>query len=135
MSAGLSRSCGRTPEGCLPISKLLANVTKVVQVEFVPYRVQMLTRHETFLVFDRLAINGWLISSSAMIYRTQRIHRGLEGVMIVTADMSISFALHFCLSLSPLIAMFSMMGPGNTSTLSGKPRFLASSTALRGIAE
>jgi hypothetical protein len=31
--------------------------------------------------------------------------------------------------------MFSMMGSGNTSTLRGKPRFLASSTALRGIAE
>jgi hypothetical protein len=55
--------------------------------------------------------------------------------VIVTADMSISVALHVCFSLSPLIAMFSMMGSGNTSTLRWKPRFLASSTALRGKAE
>jgi hypothetical protein len=63
------------------------------------------------------------------------MHRGPDGVVIVTADMSITVALHFFLSLSPLIAMFSMMGFGKTSTLRGKPRFLASSTALRGIAE
>jgi hypothetical protein len=63
------------------------------------------------------------------------MHRGPVGVVIVTADMRISFALHFCLSLSPLIAMFRMKGSGNTSTFRGKPRFLASSTALRGIAE
>jgi hypothetical protein len=63
------------------------------------------------------------------------MHRGPDGVVIVTADMSISVALHVCLSLLPLIAMFSMMGSGNTLTLRGKPRFLASSTALRGIAE
>jgi hypothetical protein len=63
------------------------------------------------------------------------MHRGPDGVVIVTADMSISFSLHFCLSLSPLIAMFSMMSSGNTSTLRGKPRFIASSTALLGIAE
>jgi CBS-domain-containing membrane protein len=63
------------------------------------------------------------------------MHRGPDGAVIVTADMNISVVLLFCLSLSPLIAMFSMMGPGNTSTLKGKPRFLASSTALRGIAE
>jgi hypothetical protein len=63
------------------------------------------------------------------------MHKGPGGVVIVTADMSISIALHICLSLSPLIAMFSMMGSGNSSTLRGKPRFLASSTALRGIAE
>jgi hypothetical protein len=36
------------------------------------------------------------------------MHRGTEEVVIVTADMSISFALHFYLPLSPLIAMFSM---------------------------
>jgi hypothetical protein len=70
-----------------------------------------------------------------MICRTPRMHRGPDGVVIVTADMSISFALLFCSSLSPLIAMFGMMGSGNTSTLRGKPRFLASFTALRGIAE
>jgi hypothetical protein len=63
------------------------------------------------------------------------MHSGPDVVVIVTADMSISVALHFCLFLSPLIAMFSMMGSGNTSTLRGKPWFLASSTALRGIAE
>jgi hypothetical protein len=63
------------------------------------------------------------------------MHRGPDGVVIVTADMSISFALHFCMSLAPLLAMFSMMGSGNTSTLRGKPRFHASSTALHGIAE
>jgi hypothetical protein len=63
------------------------------------------------------------------------MHRGSECVVIVIADMSISFALHFCLSLSPLIAMLSMMGSGNTLTLRGKPLFLASSTVLRGIAE
>jgi hypothetical protein len=34
--------------------------------------------------------------------------------VIVTADMSISVALHVCLSLSLLIAMSSMMGSGNT---------------------
>jgi hypothetical protein len=61
--------------------------------------------------------------------------RGPVGVVTVTADMSISVALHVCLYLSPLIAMFSMMGSGNTSTLRGKPRFFASSTTLRGIAE
>jgi hypothetical protein len=44
------------------------------------------------------------------------MHRGPDGVEIVTADMSISVALHVCLSLSPLIAMFSMMDFGNTST-------------------
>jgi hypothetical protein len=49
-----------------------------------------------------------------MIYRTQRTHRDPDGVVIFTADMSISFALHFCMSLSPLIAMFSMTGFGNT---------------------
>jgi hypothetical protein len=49
-----------------------------------------------------------------MIYRSPHIHRGPDGVVIVTADMSISVALHFCLSLLPLIAMFSMMGYGNT---------------------
>jgi hypothetical protein len=70
-----------------------------------------------------------------MICRTPNIHRGPYGVVIVTADMSISVALHLCLSLSPLIAMFSMMGSGNTLTLRGKPRFLASYTALRGLAE
>jgi hypothetical protein len=63
------------------------------------------------------------------------MHRGPDGVVMVTADVSISVALHVCLSLSPLIAMFSTMGSGSTSTLRGKPRFLASSTALRGIAE
>jgi hypothetical protein len=63
------------------------------------------------------------------------MHRGLDGEVIVTADMSIYFALHFCLSLLPLIAIFSMMGSGNTSTLRGKTRHLASSKALRGIAE
>jgi hypothetical protein len=63
------------------------------------------------------------------------MHRGPDVVVIFTADMSVSVGLHFCLSLSLLIAMFSMMGSGNTSTLRGKPRFLASSTALRGIAE
>jgi hypothetical protein len=36
--------------------------------------------------------------------------RSPDGVVIVTADMSISVALHVCLSLSPLIAMFSMSG-------------------------
>jgi hypothetical protein len=61
------------------------------------------------------------------------MHRGPDGVVIVTADMSITVALHVFLSLSPLIAMFSMIG--KTSTLRGKPRFLASYTALRGIAE
>jgi hypothetical protein len=60
---------------------------------------------------------------------------GPDGVVLVTADMSISVALHVCLSLSPLIAMFSMMGSGDTSTLKGKIRFLASVTALRGIAK
>jgi hypothetical protein len=59
---------------------------------------------------------------------------GPDGVVIVTADVSISVVLHFSLSLSPLIAMFSMMGSDNTSTLKGKPIFLASSTALRDIA-
>jgi hypothetical protein len=39
--------------------------------------------------------------------------------VIFTAHMSISFALHFCLSLSPLIALFGLMGSGNTSTLRG----------------
>jgi hypothetical protein len=63
------------------------------------------------------------------------MHSGLEGVVIVTADLNIYFAQHFCLSFLPLIALFSVMGSGNTSTLSGKPRFLASSTALHGIAE
>jgi hypothetical protein len=63
------------------------------------------------------------------------MHRGPDGVVMITANMSISVTLHVCLSLSPLIAMFSMMGSGNTSTLRGKKRFLASSTALRGIAE
>jgi hypothetical protein len=82
-----------------------------------------------------IPINGWSISSSTMIFRTPRMHRGPDGVVFVTADVSISFALHFCLSLLPLIAMFSMMGSGNTSTLRGKPRFFASSTELRGIAE
>jgi hypothetical protein len=48
------------------------------------------------------------------------MHRGPDGVVIVTADMSISVALHVCLSPSPLIAIFSMMGSGNTSTLRGK---------------
>jgi hypothetical protein len=63
------------------------------------------------------------------------MHRGPDGVVIVTDDMSISAALHFCLSLSPLIAMLIMMGSCNTSFLRGKPRFHATSTALRGIAE
>jgi hypothetical protein len=63
------------------------------------------------------------------------MHRGPDGVVMVYADMSISVALHVCLSLSPLIAMFSMMGSGNTTTLIGKPSFLASPVALRGIAE
>jgi hypothetical protein len=36
------------------------------------------------------------------------MHRSPYGVVIVTADISISVALHFCLSLSPLIAMFSV---------------------------
>jgi hypothetical protein len=63
------------------------------------------------------------------------MHRGSYGVVIVTADMSIAVALLICMSFSPLIAMLSMMGSGNTSTLRGKPRFLAFSTALRGIAE
>jgi hypothetical protein len=58
-----------------------------------------------------------------------------EEVIVTAKNMSISFELHFCLPLSPLIAMFSMMGSGNTSTLRGKPRFLAFSTELRGIAE
>jgi hypothetical protein len=57
-----------------------------------------------------------------------------DGVVIVTADMSISVALNFCVLLAPLIAMFSMIGSGNTSTLREKSRFLTSSTALRGIA-
>jgi hypothetical protein len=70
-----------------------------------------------------------------MIYFTPRIHRGPDGVAIVTADMSISVALHFCLSISALIAMFSMIDSGNTSILRRKPFFLASSTLLRGIAE
>jgi hypothetical protein len=63
------------------------------------------------------------------------MHRVPDGVVIVTADMSISFVQHVYLSLSPLIAMFSMVGYGNTSTLRGKPRFLASITALSDIAE
>jgi hypothetical protein len=63
------------------------------------------------------------------------MHRGPEGVVIFTADKSISVALHVCWSLSPLIAIVSMMVSGNNSTLREKPRFLASSTALRGIAE
>jgi hypothetical protein len=63
------------------------------------------------------------------------MHGGPDGVVIVTADISISVALHFCLSLSLLIAKVSMMGSGNTSTLRWKPRFLASSTEFRGIAE
>jgi hypothetical protein len=46
-----------------------------------------------------------------------------------------SISMRFYLSLSPLIAMLSPMGPGNTSTLRGKPRYLASFTALRGIDE
>jgi hypothetical protein len=58
------------------------------------------------------------------------MHRCPDGVVIVTADMSIPVALHVCLSLSPLMAMFVMIGTGKTSTLRGKPRFLASSTAL-----
>jgi hypothetical protein len=45
------------------------------------------------------------------------MHRCPDGIVIVTADMNISVALHFCLSLPPLIAMFSMMGSGNTSNL------------------
>jgi hypothetical protein len=63
------------------------------------------------------------------------MHKGPDGVVIVTAYMIITVALHFCLMISPLIPMFSMMGSGNISTLREKPRFLASSTALRGIAE
>jgi hypothetical protein len=42
------------------------------------------------------------------------MHRGPDGVVMVTADLSISVVLHVYLSLSPLIAMFSMMGSGNT---------------------
>jgi hypothetical protein len=63
------------------------------------------------------------------------MHRGPDGVVIVTADMSIFCALHFRFSLSPLKAMFSMRGSGNTSTFRGNSRFLASSTVLRGMAE
>jgi hypothetical protein len=73
--------------------------------------------------------------SSTMICRTSRMHRDPKGVVIVTVDMSISCALHFCLSISRLISMFSMMGSGNALTLRGKPRFLAFSTALPCIAE
>jgi hypothetical protein len=40
------------------------------------------------------------------------MHIGPDDVVIVTDDMSIYFALHFCFSLSPLIAMFRMMGSG-----------------------
>jgi hypothetical protein len=63
------------------------------------------------------------------------MHRVPDGVSIVTSVMSISVALQFCLSLSPLIAMLSMMGSGNTLTLRGKTRFLASLTEQRDIAE
>jgi hypothetical protein len=38
------------------------------------------------------------------------MQRGPEGVVMVAADMSISFALHFYLQMSPLIFMFSTMG-------------------------
>jgi hypothetical protein len=48
-----------------------------------------------------------------------------SGVVIVTADVSISVKKNFCLSFSPLIAMLSKMGSDNPSTLRGKPRFLA----------
>jgi hypothetical protein len=61
------------------------------------------------------------------------MHRGPDGVVIITADMRISVTLHYCLSLSSLIAMFRMMGHGNVSILRGKPRFHGSFTALRGI--
>jgi hypothetical protein len=63
------------------------------------------------------------------------MHRVSDGVVMVTANINISVALHVCLSISPRISMFSMMGSDNTSTLRGKPRFLASSTALHGIAK
>jgi hypothetical protein len=63
------------------------------------------------------------------------MHRGSDGVVIVIAEMSIPVALHVCLSLSPLIAIFSILGSGNTSILRGKSRFLASSKALRCVAE
>jgi hypothetical protein len=63
------------------------------------------------------------------------MHKGPDGAVIVTADMSISVALHFFSSLSPLVAMFSTMDFGNSSTLKWKPRFLASSTVLRGMME
>jgi hypothetical protein len=127
MTADMSRSFYKAPKVCLPISnssspKWLKScgfwlVTKPISSK------------------TGLPINGWTISSSTMICRTPRMHIGRDGVVIVTSDMSISFALHFYLSLSPLIVMFSMMGSGNASTLRGKPRFLASFTALRGIAE
>jgi hypothetical protein len=38
------------------------------------------------------------------------MHRNPDRVLIVTAEMGISVALHFCLSLSPLIAMFILVG-------------------------
>jgi hypothetical protein len=85
----------------------------------------MLTFHETYLVQDRSFDQRMVISSSTMICRTPRMQRGPDGVVVVTADMSIFLALHVCLSLSPLIAMFSMMGSDNTTTLIGNPRFLS----------
>jgi hypothetical protein len=47
------------------------------------------------------------------------MHNGPEEAVIVTADMSIPVALHFYLSLLTLVAIFSMIGSGNTSTLRG----------------
>jgi hypothetical protein len=63
------------------------------------------------------------------------MHRVPDGVVIVTADMRISVALNSFLLLSPHVAMFNMMSYVNTTTLRGIPRLLASSIALRGIAE
>jgi hypothetical protein len=108
------------PEKCLQTFRL------VVTAQYI---------YHTNLAKTGLPINGWSISSWTMICRTPRMHRGPDGVVKVIADMGISVALHLCLSLLPLIAMFSMMGSGNTSTLRGNPRFLSSSTALRGISE
>jgi hypothetical protein len=81
------------------------------------------------------SIDPELSISRTVVRRTSRMQRGPEGVVIFIADMSISVALHFCLSLSPLIAMFSMICSSNTPSLRGYPRFIASVKALRGIAE
>jgi hypothetical protein len=69
-----------------------------------------------------------------MIYLTPRIHRDPDGMLILTVGMRISVALHSCLSLSLLIAMFRMMGSDRTSSLREKPRLLASFAALLSIA-